>query len=458
MLRFNTAIFYDVENLTQGNNFSKDFIEILSLKSIYKQITDLAIVDHVALQRAYANWSDPRLSVLKNEINELGIDPIQIFGFSRHQIKNAADIQLAVDAMDITLTRPHISVYVVVSGDGGFSSLAKKLHEYGRQVVACAYGMAANEILKAVCDDFIELALPLETSGFGKKSTLYNDKGFGVGITHPFVVRLAKTILPLADPSDLESFPALDTIVQYSKQLIRWFYDDGEARLQINLSGIHLSVIREAFKYGIPTFKAERIGFSKFAEFLQFVCADEPVCIGIQAPSNLLLLSRTEIPCGVEVFPDISAEDLHSVDRYGNLLATGKPRIIVKPILSDRALFSSIIHQISIINDSVMNDRGYTLSEWSDRLGQYFPHCDAEDLNNCCLTLVNCQLLVSKPEDKSLLDPAFQLRSHFRSADFSSPEWVNLIWQQIRDLAGSKLRSILNEDLRLEVFHEIFPN
>ena len=42
MLRFNTAIFYDVENLTQGNNFSKDFIEILSLKSIYKQITDLA--------------------------------------------------------------------------------------------------------------------------------------------------------------------------------------------------------------------------------------------------------------------------------------------------------------------------------------------------------------------------------------------------------------------------------
>ncbi|MFZ4665549.1 MAG: NYN domain-containing protein [Prochlorotrichaceae cyanobacterium] len=454
MLRFNTAIFYDVENLTQGNNFSKDFIEMFSLKSIYKQIADLAIVDHVALQRAYANWSDPRLSVLKNEINELGIDPIQIFGFSRHQIKNAADIQLAVDAMDITLTRPHISVYVVVSGDGGFSSLAKKLHEYGRQVVGCAYGTAANEILKSVCDYFIELSLPLESPGLGKKTLLYNDKGFGVGITHPLVVRLAKTILPLEDQGSIES---LDVIVQYSKKLIRWFYEDAESRIQINLNGIHLSVIREAFKHGMRSFKAERMGFSKFAEFLQFICADEPVCIGIQPPSNLLLLSRTEIPGGVEVFPDISAEDLHSVDRYQNLLATGKPRIVVNPIISDRSLFLSIIHHIGFINDRFMNDRGYTLLEWIDRLGQYFPQCNAEDLNDFCLTLVNCQLLGSKPEDKSLLEPVFQLRSHFRSADLRSPEWGNLIWQQIRDMAGSKLRSILNEDFRLEVFNQIFP-
>lgn len=76
--RFNTAIFYDLENLTQGNNFSKDFIQHFSLRPIYQKINDLEIVDRISLQRAYANWSDARLSVLKTEINQLGIDPVQI--------------------------------------------------------------------------------------------------------------------------------------------------------------------------------------------------------------------------------------------------------------------------------------------------------------------------------------------------------------------------------------------
>ena len=67
MRRFNTAIFYDVENLTQGNNFSKDFIQHFSLRPIYQKISDLELVDRTALQRAYANWSDPRLSILKTE-------------------------------------------------------------------------------------------------------------------------------------------------------------------------------------------------------------------------------------------------------------------------------------------------------------------------------------------------------------------------------------------------------
>jgi len=129
---FNTAILYDIENLTKGYSFSKDFIKELSLKQIYRQILEVDIVNKICLQRAYANWSDHRLSLLRGEINELGIDPIQIFGFARYHKKNAADIQLVVDTMDITIRFPHIEVYVIVSGDGGFASLAKKLHEYGK--------------------------------------------------------------------------------------------------------------------------------------------------------------------------------------------------------------------------------------------------------------------------------------------------------------------------------------
>ncbi len=42
---FNTAILYDIENLTKGYSFSKDFIKELSLKQIYRQILEVDIVN-----------------------------------------------------------------------------------------------------------------------------------------------------------------------------------------------------------------------------------------------------------------------------------------------------------------------------------------------------------------------------------------------------------------------------
>jgi len=73
------------------------------------------------------------------EINELGIDPIQIygFGFFKGIEKNAADIQLTIDAVELALTRPTIKVFVIIFGDGGFTALVKKMHEYGKTVMKC---------------------------------------------------------------------------------------------------------------------------------------------------------------------------------------------------------------------------------------------------------------------------------------------------------------------------------
>jgi len=123
---FNTAIFYDIENLLKGYNFSQQMITNLSLVEILEKIRQTGKIGQIAVQRAYANWSDPRLAIMRGEINELGIDPIQVFGFSREQKKNAADIQLAIEAVDLAHVRPVLEVFVIVSGDGGFASLAKK--------------------------------------------------------------------------------------------------------------------------------------------------------------------------------------------------------------------------------------------------------------------------------------------------------------------------------------------
>ncbi|MEH2351274.1 MAG: hypothetical protein V7K55_25365 [Nostoc sp.] len=39
----------------------------------------------------------------------------------------------------------------IISGDGAFAALAKKLHEYGKTVIGCAYEGQINRVLKSVC-------------------------------------------------------------------------------------------------------------------------------------------------------------------------------------------------------------------------------------------------------------------------------------------------------------------
>ena len=151
-MAFKTAVFYDIENLLKGYSFSQQLIMNLSLKEILQTTKESYNLEGLAVQKAYANWSDPRLAVMRGEINELGIDPVQVFGFSWENKKNAADIQLAIDAIDLAYTRPAIDTFVIVSGDGGFSALAKKLHEYGKTVIGCAYRGATMSFGRYVTD------------------------------------------------------------------------------------------------------------------------------------------------------------------------------------------------------------------------------------------------------------------------------------------------------------------
>jgi uncharacterized LabA/DUF88 family protein len=153
--RFNTVILYDLENLTLGSR-SPTFN--FSLRGIIEQVEQIDILDKIAIQCAYADWSNYKLRDIKKDVQELGIEPIQIFGFSFQ--RNAADIQLTIDAIELLHSRPSLEVFVIVSGDGAFASLAKKLHEYGKTVIGCAYRNQTNRVLAAVCDHFIWIPEP----------------------------------------------------------------------------------------------------------------------------------------------------------------------------------------------------------------------------------------------------------------------------------------------------------
>ncbi|MGL4411221.1 MAG: NYN domain-containing protein [Bacteroidales bacterium] len=175
-MSFNTAIFYDIENLTKGYRFGKEIEQNLSLKKIHKAIMRSRLIERISFQRAYANWAEPRMHFMRNEILELAIDATQVFGItSTGGIKNVADIQLTVDVIDILHTHPHIETFVIVSGDGGYASLVKKLHEYGKSVIGCGYAKSTNRIFEAVCDDFIEIQDPEELGYISQERTTASD-------------------------------------------------------------------------------------------------------------------------------------------------------------------------------------------------------------------------------------------------------------------------------------------
>ena len=154
--QFNTAIFYDIENLTTGRENPN--WQNFCLRKIKQNIEQNSQVNKIAIQCAYADWSDDQLKPLRQELQELGIETVQIFDHGSK--KNAADIQLAIDVIELAHSRPSLEVFVIVSGDGAFASLAKKLHEHAKTVIGCGYKNQTNSVLAAVCDHFIWIPNP----------------------------------------------------------------------------------------------------------------------------------------------------------------------------------------------------------------------------------------------------------------------------------------------------------
>ena len=83
-----------------------------------------------------------------------------MYGFAKGAIKNSSDIQLVVDAMEVLYTKPFIDTFIIVSGDGGFLSLARKLNEHGKKVIGSAYRSSTNSMFRNLCDEFIYLEEP----------------------------------------------------------------------------------------------------------------------------------------------------------------------------------------------------------------------------------------------------------------------------------------------------------
>ncbi len=427
---FNTAIFYDIENLLKGYSFSQQMADNLSLRDILADIRDTSRLGHIALQRAYANWSDHRLKLLRGQINELGIEPVQVLGFSQDPKKNAADIQLAIDAIDIAHIRPALSVYVIISGDGGFASLAKKLHEYGKTVIGCAYRNATNRVFQAVCDDFVWITDPDEADR--PERTLPGDlTSPRPQVNDPRNVRLTKVVKRLSSQET-------EAVLAKTHEVLQWYA--AEHHHDLSRQGIVLSVVQEALNFLIPEFQPARYGFPKFIEYLQYACTGTPLCVVRPASGQVHLSLRNGGRGGAEVLPDLQARDLHSPEGYRAVLAagTGPLRLPPGPELS-------IILRWLVEHPRSGVDVGTIYEEAEAQLGSLLP---PDSVKAALMSLIWAEAFERTPEGAPLSDQQLTLRPELNS--------VAALTHHLRSAARRKLTRSLAV-VREAVLEEVIP-
>ena len=143
------ALFLDYENLSIG---ARDGLGVSPFD--FGPVADaLAERGRVVARRAYADWSyfDADRRLLARAQVEL-IEIPQRLGGSR---KNAADIKMAVDAIELAYERGFVTTFAIGTGDSDFTPLVHKLRELDKRVIGIGVQSSTSALLPPACDEFL---------------------------------------------------------------------------------------------------------------------------------------------------------------------------------------------------------------------------------------------------------------------------------------------------------------
>ena len=143
------ALFLDYENLAIG---ARDALGGLTFD--LKPVLDaLAERGRVIARKAYADWSafdEDRRMLTRWQVELVEIP--QRMGASR---KNAGDIKMAVDALEMAFERDYITTFVICTGDSDLTPLVHKLRELNKRVIGVGIKDSTSNLLPPACDEFL---------------------------------------------------------------------------------------------------------------------------------------------------------------------------------------------------------------------------------------------------------------------------------------------------------------
>ena len=252
-LDFDNIVISRYDQVNGRNSFQRDKAKGLESAKLARARVDVgAILDFassfgtVVLTRAYADWSAEVNAEYQEQLVGRAVDLVQLFPAAAYG-KNAADIRLAVDAVEDMFRLPDLTHVVIVAGDSDYIPLAQRCKRLGRYVVGIGVAGSSSRSLAAACDDFVIYdALP------------------GVPVFEPPATdekpkrRAAKSKSPEPDPPDAQA--AATALLKRALQ-IGLEKDDAD--------WLHNSAVKAQMKRMDPSFSEKSLGFKSFSDFLR---------------------------------------------------------------------------------------------------------------------------------------------------------------------------------------------
>ena len=146
-IRLKIAVFIDFDNIEIGvkNTLNAQFDIGVVLEALKER-------GDVVSKTAYGDWT--RAGDYSRSLTQHATKLVQR-NLTPGGDKNGADINLALDALEMAFTHPHISAYVIVGGDSDFISLVEKLKQYDKQIFVVGGRSFTSQVMQRNCHEFV---------------------------------------------------------------------------------------------------------------------------------------------------------------------------------------------------------------------------------------------------------------------------------------------------------------
>ncbi|MCV2370132.1 NYN domain-containing protein [Roseateles oligotrophus] len=251
------AIYWDFENLhavlanaAHGDGAYRD--NRLKLQPVFVDLKPIleyaASLGDIIINRAYGNWQF--FANYRHALNEAGVDLIQMFPRGSN-MKNSADIRMALDALSDVHNHPHLTHVVVISSDSDFISLAQKVKQAGRFIAGVGVAGYSNRFWTVSCNEFkfYQNLLAASVPTAGEVAALEIEAG-------------GQVTAPVADEIEAVGSPSLLDAKQALQRALKQLVDrNGE-------NYVSRSALKVFIKRLLPSFDEQALGCSNFSEFL----------------------------------------------------------------------------------------------------------------------------------------------------------------------------------------------
>jgi len=160
--RLKIAVFIDFDNIeigvrtTLGGHFDVGAV----LEAVKER-------GEVVTKVAYGDWT--RATDYGRSMSQHAIHMVQR-NLTPGGDKNGADINLALDALEMAFTHSHINAFVIVGGDSDFITLVEKLKQYDRKVFVVGGRSFTSQVMQKNCTEFVAYEDILGTTGRGRQA------------------------------------------------------------------------------------------------------------------------------------------------------------------------------------------------------------------------------------------------------------------------------------------------